>query len=107
MIGDGPSRPFPGLISDSTLTPHNVTTQSDSGGQTQLHQHHRVQSSGRVERHSGVHLQQRRNQSHRHGQTSRHQEEAAACGETVEDRIQVDPRDASEGVGAQNVKERF
>lgn len=107
MLGDGPSRPFSGLNSDSLVSaPNNVPSlQSDSGGQTQLHQHHRVQSSGRVERHSGVHLQQRRNQSHRHGQTSRHQEEAAACGETGADGIQVDPRDPSEGVGAPNVAE--
>lgn len=64
-------------------------TQSDGRGQTQPDQHHRVQGPGRVERHAGVHLQQRGNQSDGHGQTSSHQEEAAACGETGEDRIQV------------------
>ncbi|CAI5691098.1 unnamed protein product [Oreochromis niloticus] len=61
----------------------------DSRGQAQPDQHHRVQSTGRVERHAGVHVQQRGNQSDRHDQTSRHQEEAAAGGETGEDRIQA------------------
>lgn len=66
---------FPALVSAANNV---LLLQSDSGGQTQLHQHHRVQSSGRVERHAGVHLQQRGNQSHRHRQTPRHQEKAAA-----------------------------
>lgn len=64
-------------------------TQGDGGGQTQPDQHHRVQSAGRVERHAGVHLQQRGNQSDRHGQAPHHQEEAAACGQTREDGVQV------------------
>ena len=75
-----------------TIPNDNVSvllTQSDGRGQTQPDQHHRVQSSGRVERHAGVHLQQRRDQSDRHHQAPGHQEEAAACRETVKDRIQV------------------
>lgn len=75
----------------ATLTNNSLSSQSDSGGQTQPHQHHRVQSAGRVERHAGVHLQQRGNQSDRHGQATGHQEEAAAGGETGTDGVQVTP----------------
>lgn len=64
-------------------------TQSDGRGQAQPHQHHRVQGAGRVERHAGVHLQQRRDQSHRHGQAGRHQEAAAHSGAAGQDGVQV------------------
>ena len=63
--------------------------QSDGRGQTQPDQHHRVQSAGRVERHAGVHVQQRGNQSDRHGQAPGHQEEAEAGGTAGEKGIQV------------------
>lgn len=68
--------------------------QSHSRSETQPDEHHRVQSAGRVERHAGVHLQQRGNQSDWHQQTSCHQEEAASRGQAGEDGVEVNARPA-------------
>lgn len=82
-----------------------VFVQSHRRGQTQPNQHHRVQSPGRVEWHAGVHLQQRRNQNHRHVEAPGHQEEAAGPGAAGQDGVQVTADSSVDPLGGRAVRE--
>ncbi|KAK7886639.1 hypothetical protein WMY93_026260 [Mugilogobius chulae] len=79
--------------------------QSDCRGEAEPHGGDRVPGSGRVERSAGIHLQQRRNQNHRHAQTSSDQEEAAGRGQAEPPRVPAPVATRDGGSEAGNMEE--